>query len=247
MVAGVRVGGVARPDVGPEHVPIRTEDAALRVDVALRRLARIRAEGRRVEARPGRVDVLLLPLAGSVEDAPAVRILPDVEAAAAIGHAAARLGRVPIEAGFAIRVVRDHELAVVPEAGREEAELAVHVPANAGRRAAEAVGVRRVRVDEHVLGRERLPVHQVRVHELALRVQHHVEGARRRAREQQGRQGGGEDEQRTVMCSRHHEFLLGARGNGPFFKVAIVGRNGVYQRSEAGASTSSVLGRTISR
>src|SRR5205823_13303324 len=100
-----------------------------------RRLAWIRAEGRRVEPRPGRVDVLLLPHAGSIEDAPAVRILPDVEGVAAIGHGAARLGRVPVEAGLAIRVVRDHELAIVPEAAREEAELAVHVPADAGRRA----------------------------------------------------------------------------------------------------------------
>ena len=40
----------------------------------------------------------------------------------------------------------------------------------AGRGAGDAVGIRRVRVDEYVLGWERGSVHQVRVHELALRV-----------------------------------------------------------------------------
>src|SRR5439155_2866759 len=114
VVAGIRVAGVAGSDVGPEHLPIRAEDAALRVDVALRWLAWIRAEGRRVEPRPGRVNVLLLPHAGSIEDAPAVRILPDVEGAAAIGHTAARLGRGPVEARLAIRSAPDHELAVLP-------------------------------------------------------------------------------------------------------------------------------------
>ena len=204
---------------------------------------------RGVVSNPGQA-VWMCCYAGSIEDAPAVRILPDIEGAAAIGHTAARLGRVPIEAGLAIRVVRDHELAVVPEAAREEAELAVHVPADAGWRAGDAVGIRRIRVDEYVLGRERGPVHQVRVHELALRVQHHVEGARERAREEQDRQGDGEDERRTAMFARHHEFPLGARGIGGFSEVVMLRTTagGTGQSANGGRrSVSPVLGRKISR
>src|SRR5439155_1521091 len=69
LMAGVHVGGVARANVVPIHVPPRVEDAALGVDVALRRLARIRAEGYRREARPGGVEVALSPRAVAREDA----------------------------------------------------------------------------------------------------------------------------------------------------------------------------------
>jgi len=61
---------------------------------------------------------------------------------------APRLRWVPVEARLAPHVVGDHELAIQPGEAREEAELAVHVPADAGRRAGQAVGVGRVGIDE---------------------------------------------------------------------------------------------------
>ena len=93
-----------------------------------------------------------------------------------------------VEARLAVRVVGHHELAVVAEAAREEAELPVHVPTDARRRAVDVVGLRRIRVDEHDALREGLAVHQIRVEELALGVQDDVEAPRCRDG-QQGRDG----------------------------------------------------------
>jgi hypothetical protein len=95
-------------------------------------------------------------------------------------------------------------MAVVPHAAREEAELAVHVPADARRRPGDAVRIRGVRVDEHDLGRERGPVHQIRIGELALGVDDHVEGVRPRARHRQERDG--HEERQKTAVGRHGDF-----------------------------------------
>src|SRR5207244_7024864 len=141
------------------------------------------------EPRPFRVDLLPAPPTAPPEDAPPIRIPADVEATATPGDAAPRLrlelslGIPPVLAALTIAVLGRHELVVVPEATGEEADLAVHVLADARRRRAGrvgsigAVGDLRVRVDEDDLRRERLPIHEIRVHELALRAEDDVEGA----------------------------------------------------------------------
>src|SRR5947199_7763255 len=136
----VDVGSVAVAYGTPEYVSPPVEHTSLRVDRSLR----LRLRG----VVPRRMDVLPSPGPVGIEDTPAVRVHPDVEAAATRGDAAARLWRIPVEAGFAVGVVGDDEVAVVSDAARKEAELAIHVPADARGRAAQAVGVRRVRVDE---------------------------------------------------------------------------------------------------
>src|SRR5438132_13716298 len=109
----------------------------------------------------GGVDVALLPESVAPEHGPAVGVGADVEPAAAGRHAAARLRRAPVDARLAIGVVGHHELAVVPDVAWEEAELPVHVAADAGRRARQAVRVHRVGIDEDDLRREGRPGHQV--------------------------------------------------------------------------------------
>src|SRR5439155_5109528 len=132
VLSGSRQGTMARQGsvcgrrgnmfVIPKQFPPPVEHTSLRVDRSLR----LRLRG----VVPRRMDVLPSPGPVGIEDTPAVRVQPDVEAAATRGDAAARLWRIPVEAGFAVGVVGDDEVAVVSDAAREEAELAIHVPAD---------------------------------------------------------------------------------------------------------------------
>src|SRR5207245_6810248 len=96
--------------------------------------------------------VLPRPLAAAVEDGPAVRVLADEEGALGVGHAAARLRRMAVETRLPIGVGGEDELPAAVDPPGKEAELAVHVAADARGEARrirrQARGIRRIRVDE---------------------------------------------------------------------------------------------------
>ena len=178
--AAVRVPEASAADVGAEQTTGRIEGTPLRIDRALRlRIGRV---------VPRRVDVLPRPAAVLPEDPPSVGIGPDVQPAAPVGHAAARLRGGAVEAGLAVRVVGDQELSAVAGVMREKADLPVQMPPDARRRARRVVRRRRVGVVEDDSRRERLPVHQICVNEFALRAEDDVVCAGARAGCQERRQ-----------------------------------------------------------